>query len=83
MEEEATYAELAERCHLNEPDLRHLVRHAISNRIFKEVRKGVVAHTAISKLMAEDPLLQDYIGVGSEKVWGATVEVRRSCYTNL
>ena len=73
--EEATFAELGENCGLKEPDIRRLARHAISNRIFKEVRKGIVAHTAISRLMAEDPLFRDHIGVGSEEVWGATVEV--------
>jgi hypothetical protein len=73
--EEASFEELAERCNLNVRDLRRLVRHAISNRIFKEARKGLIQHTAISKLMAEDPLFRDYIGVGTEEVWAASVQV--------
>lgn len=73
--EEATFEQLAEKCKLNVPDLRRLVRQAISNRMFKEVRKGVVGHSAVSKLLAIDPLFRDYIGMGCEEVWGAAVEV--------
>jgi hypothetical protein len=41
----------------------------MTNRIFKEVRSGVVAHTALSKAIAEDKALRDWIGFSTEDMW--------------
>ena len=41
---EATFAHIAEKCGLSESNVRRIVRHAISNRVFRETRKGVVVH---------------------------------------
>ena len=75
MGEEATFAQIAQRCNLNKPDVRRIIRHAISNRLFKETRKGVVAHTAMSKLVVEDPQFRDYVGLGSDDIWAAAEKV--------
>ena len=64
--EKATFAHIAEKCDLNEADLRRLLRHAISYRMFKEVEQRVVAHTALWKIMAEDAISRDYVGIGSD-----------------
>ena len=74
--EETTFPQIAEKCGLNEPDVRRIVRHAIAHRVFKEVKKGVIAHTAMSKLLAEDAQFQDYVGLGSDDIWGAAKEVQ-------
>ena len=34
----------------------------MTNRIFKEVKPGVVAHTAASRVLAEDPALDNWAG---------------------
>ena len=68
----ATFAEIAQTVGLNEEDTRRLLRAAMTHRIFREPRKGVVEHTAISKLIAETPLLQQYLGLASEESWLAT-----------
>lgn len=47
---EATFAQIAKGCGLNTPDVRRLLCHAMSNHTIKEIRKGVVAHTAVSLL---------------------------------
>ncbi|MCJ1432481.1 hypothetical protein MMC27_001838 [Xylographa pallens] len=65
---EATFTQIAEKSGLDESLVRRLLRHAMANRIFTEVRKGVVAHTAMSRLLAEDPLFPDYVGVGCEEM---------------
>jgi O-methyltransferase domain len=72
---EATFAQIAHRCHLAEDDTRRLLRHAMTFRIFREPRKGVVAHTAASRVLAELPLLQQWIGQSCEDMWPAATRV--------
>ena len=69
--EEATFAQIAAKCKLNESDTTRILRHAMAFRVFKEVRKGVVAHTLMSKLLAEDPSYANLVGVGSGDMWSA------------
>lgn len=38
-------------------------------RIFEEPQQGVVAHTAASKVLAEIPLLREWIGQSCEEMW--------------
>ncbi|CCD54232.1 hypothetical protein ACHAPC_000993 [Botrytis cinerea] len=64
---EATYEQISEKCGLNVIDTRRILGYAMMNHIFKEVRPGVVAHTAASKLLASDPLLTDYVGIVTEE----------------
>lgn len=52
-----------------------MLRHAMTNSIFREPKPGVVAHTAASKLMAEDPLIFDFIGIASEERFQAAAHV--------
>ncbi|KAF7879494.1 hypothetical protein EAF04_000690 [Stromatinia cepivora] len=61
--EEATFEQISEKCGLNLIDTRRVLGYAMTNHIFKEIRPGVVAHTAASKLLASDPLLTDYVGI--------------------
>jgi len=44
------------------------MRHAMTNRIFKEVSPGVVAHTAASRVLAEDKAMQDWVGMATEDI---------------
>ena len=74
--EEVTYAELAATTGLPENHIQRLLRCVITFRIFQEPRKGVVAHTAASKLLADDPLMRAWIGMVSEEVWPAASKVR-------
>ncbi|KAF2236496.1 putative O-methyltransferase [Viridothelium virens] len=74
--EEASFEDIAEKSGLSTPLVRRLLRHAIANRIFKEVRKGVVAHTAMSRLLAEDTLFQDYVATGEDTLRATSYTVR-------
>ncbi|KAL9106098.1 MAG: hypothetical protein Q9227_008843 [Pyrenula ochraceoflavens] len=69
VEEETTFVEIANKVGLTESDTRRLLRIAMTHRIFKEPRKGVVAHTAISKAIAEKPLLRQFCGLVTEESW--------------
>lgn len=72
---EATYEQISEKCGLNVIDTRRILGYAMTNHIFKEVRPGVVAHTAASKLLASDPLLTDYVGIVTEERFQAAAHV--------
>ncbi|KAF7901920.1 uncharacterized protein EAF01_007218 [Botrytis porri] len=58
--EEVSYADIAKRCSVNELDVRHILRHAIILRLCKESKRGVVAHTAASRMIAEDQQIADW-----------------------
>ncbi|TVY44615.1 O-methyltransferase [Lachnellula subtilissima] len=66
---EKTFVDIAKACGLHEQQVRRIVRFAASHRIFKEVRKGVIVHTAFSKLLAEDTQFRDYCQIGGEDMW--------------
>lgn len=74
--EEVTYAELATATGLPESHIQRLLRSAMTFHIFREPRKGVVAHTAASKLLADDTLMRQWVGMVSEEIWPATCKVR-------
>ncbi|KAI9646018.1 hypothetical protein NHQ30_005456 [Ciborinia camelliae] len=69
--EEASYADIAKTCGVNELDVRRILRHAMTKRIFKEPRKGVVTHTAASRLLAEDSQVADWVGANTDELWQA------------
>jgi hypothetical protein len=49
-----------------------MIRHAIMNRIFVEISPGVIAHTAASRILAEDKNMKDWIGLTTEDIWPAS-----------
>ena len=55
----------------------------MSNRIFCEVREGVVVHTAVSKLLAEDVKLLAWTGVCVEEMWPSASKVDAALRFNL
>ncbi|KAF2680956.1 S-adenosyl-L-methionine-dependent methyltransferase [Lentithecium fluviatile CBS 122367] len=72
--ETKTYAELATACGLSERPLKHLLRHAMTMRIFAEPRKGVVAHTAVSQLMRNHDC-KAWLELGTEDLWPSSVKL--------
>ncbi|TAQ85201.1 hypothetical protein B7494_g6477 [Chlorociboria aeruginascens] len=63
----ASFAQIAEAVGLDEVNTRRFLRHAMTNRIFKEVAPGVVAHTAASRILAEDQLMGNWVGLMVEE----------------
>lgn len=51
---EIPFSEIAQKTALPERDVCRILRHGMCRHIFVEPRKGFVAHTAISRLLAED-----------------------------
>ena len=64
-----SYVSLAEKVNVPMLNLRRLIRHAITNHIFQEPTKGLVAHTSRSRLLLEDPHLNAWVGFTSEDLW--------------
>ena len=60
--EQVTFEALSAACQLNIEDLRRILRYAMTDHIFCEPQPGVVAHTAASRLLAENALIRDFVG---------------------
>ena len=67
--EQASFSQIAQKRKLNEDDTKRVLRQAIAYYIFEELKKGYVAHTAISRQIAEPPQIQDYISVHVTELW--------------
>ena len=74
-EEKASFESLAEACKVNVIDLRRLIRYAMTNHIFRE-EDGLVAHTAASRLLTENKLFNDVVGVATEELFPGAAKVR-------
>ncbi|TVY26927.1 O-methyltransferase [Lachnellula hyalina] len=70
--ETASYAQIAEKVGLDEGNVRRFIRHAMTNRIFWEVDPDTVAHTAASRVLAEDVAMDDWVGFCVEDMFPAT-----------
>ena len=66
---DAPFSEIAKACGLDESILRRILRHAMTKNIFRESRKGIVSHTAVSKLLAEDQQMHDWVGASTDELW--------------
>lgn len=61
---------------LNVRTVRRLVRHAmINNRFFREATPGVVTHSALTAMLARDPLARNSLSLELEEFWPAAIKV--------
>ncbi|KAI1380114.1 hypothetical protein F4677DRAFT_405889 [Hypoxylon crocopeplum] len=72
---EITFADLAANAGLHEVHLRKILRLAIAQHIFTEPRPGVVAHSAVSRLIAENNVLADWLRYSTDDLWHAAYHV--------
>lgn len=64
-------AELESKTTLDPVNLARVIHHAMTNGIFCEPSPGIIAHTAASRLLAEDAELRDWIGFNCEDIFPA------------
>ncbi len=64
-----TFDNLARHCGLNINDLRRFLRVATSRHVFKEPDVGSIAHTAASRLLVDNPMLEAWILNIAEEFW--------------
>ncbi|KAL8723965.1 MAG: hypothetical protein Q9166_008201 [cf. Caloplaca sp. 2 TL-2023] len=69
-----SYADLSRSCGLDEPDLKRILRYAMTKHVFHEPQKGMVAHTAPSKVLTEIPFENDWVGMVCEEMWPSAVK---------
>ncbi|MCJ1319528.1 hypothetical protein MMC15_004864 [Xylographa vitiligo] len=69
--EEASFEHIAKAVGLSESNTRRILRHAITRNLFLERRKGYVSHNAVSRLLAEDPEMCDWVAANSTECWPA------------
>ena len=64
LEGEISFIDLAHLTNMEEPNLRRIIRFAIVwHRVFREPRKGYVAHSAASRLLVADGKSFDALGM--------------------
>ncbi|KAI1407788.1 S-adenosyl-L-methionine-dependent methyltransferase [Hypoxylon sp. FL1857] len=75
LEGSITLSQLQAKTSLDPINLTRLLRHAMTNRLFQEPRPGVIAHTAASRLLAEDQDLQAWVGFNTEDAYPGSAHV--------
>ncbi|KAK4230953.1 hypothetical protein QBC38DRAFT_467405 [Podospora fimiseda] len=70
-----TFTELQSKTTLDPTNLARLVRVAMTNGIFREPSPGVLAHTAASRVLAEDEDLQAWVGFNGEDIFPSAAHV--------
>ncbi|KAI1654696.1 S-adenosyl-L-methionine-dependent methyltransferase [Daldinia decipiens] len=76
-----TFSELQAKTSLDPINLARLLRHAMTNHVFQELKPGVIAHTAASRLLAEDQDLQAWVIFNTESVYPASAQVVKALRT--
>jgi hypothetical protein len=66
-----SFAQIALSTGLSELNIRRLLRHAMTNQIFYEPSPGFIAHNALSRVLATDPEMNDWVGFCIEDMWPA------------
>ncbi|RYP17046.1 hypothetical protein DL765_004745 [Monosporascus sp. GIB2] len=64
---EATFREIAAISGLSETNVRQIIRHAMVKDVFQGPRSGTVSHNSVSRLLAEDPVIHDWVGACREE----------------
>jgi hypothetical protein len=71
---QTSYGDIAEQTGLSEQIVLRLLRHAMTMRVFREPEPGMVAHTKVSKTLA-NPVMNDWLRIGTEEMWPAATKV--------
>lgn len=71
LEGDISFDDLASATNVDAVNVKRIVRHAMTNRIFCEPRDGYVAHTAASRAMLDDATLNDWVGLCSSDFFPA------------
>ncbi|KAH7316781.1 putative O-methyltransferase [Stachybotrys elegans] len=69
-----SYSELADKMDVSEDVVRRIARYAITKHIFRQVDNDSLAHSATSKMLAETPMMMEWIGMVCEEMWPAATQ---------
>ena len=73
LEEKISYTELAARCSIDTAELRRIMRLAVANHVFQEPEENMIAHSAMSRILIDVPLLHEWTGFVCEEMLPASV----------
>lgn len=71
---QVSYADIAAKTGQDETNIRRVIRHAITNRVFCEPREGYVAHTAASAVLVKDHQMVDWSGLCLSEFYGGSAK---------
>ena len=80
-----TFEQIAEACELDKDDTRRMLRLAMTDNLFREPERGIVAHSATSQILAVNPLLFAWVSVTTQENWPSMLHVgldRAACIYN-
>ncbi|TGJ78458.1 hypothetical protein E0Z10_g10305 [Xylaria hypoxylon] len=72
--QQTSFADIATATGLNSNLVRRFIRHAVIKDIFMEPESGIVAHNAVSRLLAEDQVVHDWVGASTDDLWQAAAQ---------
>ncbi|KAI0835695.1 putative O-methyltransferase [Hypoxylon sp. FL0890] len=72
---EITYEELAASIGIDSAAVCRILRFGIACRVFREPRLGVVAHSAATRQIAEDPAMADWVSSNVNDMWPSAEKV--------
>ncbi|EJD50942.1 O-methyltransferase [Auricularia subglabra TFB-10046 SS5] len=58
-----SFDDIAKASNVDVVNVKRILRHAMTNRVFREPRAGYVAHTAASRALLDNPTLNDWVGL--------------------
>lgn len=70
-----TFAEVAAATGVDEDHSKRMLRHAMTNRLFREPEPGRVAHTAASALLVRSKALNNWVGYTTEESFPVSAKV--------
>lgn len=73
---QVSYKDIADKTCLSEPVLRRMLQYAMTMRLFREPEPGMVAHTKISKVLA-DSQMNDWMATATEEGWPSASKVKK------
>ncbi|RYP28175.1 hypothetical protein DL767_007323 [Monosporascus sp. MG133] len=71
---EALFGEIAAISGLSEINVRQIIRQAVVKDILQESCPDVVSHNSVSRLLAEDPVIHDWVSASREEFWPAAAQ---------
>ena len=75
VEGDITFEEVAKKCNVDVNDAKRFLRVAIARHIFRESTVGSISHTAASKLLLKNPMLEAWTLNIAQEFWPSLARV--------
>lgn len=82
IDEPISLKDLQSKTTLDPINLARSLHHAMTNNIFQQPKPGFIAHTAASRMLAEDASLRDWVGFNAEDIFPAAAHSLQALRTH-